>query len=242
MERLKIAAYIADPLTDILNTSIKRGEYPQIYKYETSTPVPKVYPTERTDQLRNISGLLNFDKIIEKLIAELMISDMKINLDPAQYGNQKNISIQHYLINMIHRILTALDNNEKREKFAVIANFIDWNNAFPRQCPKLGIESFIRNGVRPSLIPMLINYFQNREMTVKWHGCKSISRKINGGGPQGATIGILEYLSQSNDNAYNDRFKFEDDLTALEIVDILAVGLTSYNFKQHVPSDIPVHN
>ena len=41
---------------------------------------------------------------------------MKINLDPAQYGNQKNISIQHYLINMIHRILTALDNNEKREK------------------------------------------------------------------------------------------------------------------------------
>ena len=40
----------------------------------------------------------------------------------------------------------------------------------------------------------------------------------------------------------NDRFKFVDDLTALEIVDILAVGLTSYNFEQHVASDIPVHN
>ena len=37
----------------------------------------------------------------------------------------------------------------------------------------------------------------------------------------------------------NDRFKFVDDLTTLEIVDLLSVGLTSYNFKQHVASDIP---
>ena len=71
-----------------------------------------MYPTETTDQLRNISGLRNFDKIMEKLLADLMISDMKESLDPAQYGNQKGISIQHYLINMIHRILSILDNNK----------------------------------------------------------------------------------------------------------------------------------
>ena len=46
------------------------------------------------------------------------------------------------------------DNNAKGDVFAVVANLIDWNNAFPRQCPKLGVESFIRNGVRPSLIPL----------------------------------------------------------------------------------------
>ena len=166
----KFAAYLADPLTNIINSSISQGKYPQIYKYEISTPVPKVHPTESTDQLRNISGLLNFDKIMEKLIAELMISDMKANLDPSQYGNQKKISIDHYLINMIHRILSALDKKETRKCFAVVANLIDWNNAFPRQCPKLGVESFTKNGVRPSLIPVLVNYFQNREMTVKWHG------------------------------------------------------------------------
>ena len=96
---------------------------------------------------------------MEKLLSELIISDMKPNMDPSQYGNQTGISIQHYLINMIHRILTALDNNSRGDVFAVIANLIDWNNAFPRQCPKLGIESFIQNGVRPALIPVLINYF-----------------------------------------------------------------------------------
>ena len=40
----------------------------------------------------------------------------------------------------------------------------------------------------------------------------------------------------------NDRFKFVDDLTVLEIVDLLSIGLTSYNVKELVPSDIPVHN
>ena len=242
----QFAAYLADPFTDIVNTSIRRGEYPQIYKFEVCTPVPKCYPPKDTSQIRNISGLLNFDKQMEKLISELIISDMSLKIDPSQYGNQKGVSIQHYLINMIHRILTVLDTNTQRETFAVIASMIDWNNAFPRQCPKLGIESFIENGVRPALIPVLINYFQDREMSVKWHGCRSVPRKVNGGGPQGATIGLLEYLSQSNDNSdcvsESERFKFLDDLSILEIVNLLTIGITSYNLKYQIPSDVPQHN
>ena len=112
-----------------------------LYKYEVSTPVPKCQPPKSTSEMRNIGGLLNFDKIMKKLISEMIISDMNTSLDPSQYVNQRGLSIQHYLIQMIHRILTALDNNSRKETFAVIANLIDWNNEFPRQCPKLGIES-----------------------------------------------------------------------------------------------------
>ena len=83
-------------------------------------------------------------------------------------------------------------------------------------------------------------------MSVKWHGCRSAPINIHGGGPQGATLGILEYLSQSNNSAdlvnAEDRFKFVDDLTLLEMVNLLTVGITSYNLKQHIPSDIQVHN
>ena len=161
------AAYLAEPLTHIYNISLRSGQYPQIYKFEVSTPVPKSQPLESVSQLRNISGLLTFDKAFEKLLAQLMVSDMEAKMDPAQYGNQKGVNIQHYLIQMIHKILTALDNNARRDIFAVVANLIDWKDAFPRQCPKLGIEAFIRNGVRPSIIPLLVNYFQEREMSVK---------------------------------------------------------------------------
>ena len=102
---------------------------------------------------------------------------------------------------MIHKILTALDNNSKGEVFAVIASLIDWKQAFNRQDPTLGIQSFITNGGRPAMISMLINYFQGRQAFVKWKGIHSKKENSHGGGPQGGFFGILSYLSQSNDNA-----------------------------------------
>ena len=237
---------LAKPVAFVINSSIRQGKWPDIFKIETVTPVPKEYPQKNIDQLRNISGLVNLDKVSEKIISKIIISDMKTKMDPSQFANQKGLSIQHYLVKMIDRVLQAVDKNSKSESCAVLATMVDWKQAFPRQCPKLGVESFIKNGVRPSLIPLLVNYFQDRKMKVKWHGEVSTTRDLNGGGPQGSTFGIWEYLSQSNDNAdcvdINDRFKFVDDLTFLEIINLLSVGLATYNIKAHIPSDIPAHN
>ena len=102
---------------------------------------------------------------------------------------------------MLDRILSALDVNVKGESVAVIASLIDWAKAFPRLDATLGIKSFIENGVRPSLIPIITSFFENRRMKVKWHGQLSSVRSLPGGGPMGSTFGILGYLSQSNDNA-----------------------------------------
>ena len=83
-------------------------------------------------------------------------------------------------------------------------------------------------------------------MKVKWHGQLSTERKLKGGGAQGSSFGLWEYLSQSNDNAdcveEENRFKFVDDLSFLEIIYFLSVGISSYNLKAHVPSNIPTHN
>ena len=158
------------PFSDILNTIVKLGQWPNLYKKETVTPIPKKFPPNTLNDLRNITGLLTFDKIAEKIISELMISDMENFIDPSQYANQKGISLQHYLIKMINQILSDTDRNSRGEVTAVLATLIDWSEAFPRQCPKLGIEAFIKCGVRPSLIPLLVNFFQNRSIKVKWHG------------------------------------------------------------------------
>ena len=83
-------------------------------------------------------------------------------------------------------------------------------------------------------------------MKVKWHNEFSSERELKGGGPQGSTFGIWEYLSQSNDNdnhiSESERFKFVDDLTFIEIIYLINIGLASYNVKHHVPSHVPVHN
>ena len=130
---------------------------------------------------------------------------------------------------MLNRILTAVDRNSQKEAFAVIVTMIDWSQAFDRQSHKLGIQSFIENGVRSSLIPILISFFQNRNMKVKWKKTMSSTHTLNGGGPQGGLMGILEYLSQTNNNTDSndpdDNFKFMDDLPILEIINLISQGI-----------------
>ena len=129
---------------------------------------------------------------------------------------------------------------------SVVLTMVDWSQAFERQSHILGINSFIKNGVRESLIPVLISFFQDREILVKWNKTFSTKRTVNGGGPQGGTAGILEYLSLTTGNLdfidEDAKFKFIDDASFLEILNLLAIGLTSFNCKQNVPSDIAENN
>ena len=62
------------------------------------TPTPKVYPANTIEEVRKISGLKNFSKIAEKIVGKVLISDMADARDVSQYGNEKGISVNHYLI------------------------------------------------------------------------------------------------------------------------------------------------
>ena len=72
---------------------------------------------------------------------------------------------------------------------------------------------------------------------------KSDSDLVKGGGPQGGNLGILEYISQTRGNFdfldQNEDFKFVDDASFLEILNLLAIGLSSINAKFQMPSDVP---
>ena len=126
------AHFVAKPATTLINKCIKEGIWPDIFKYEVVTPIPKVFPPKRIEDVRNITGLLTLNKVAEKCVAQMIISDMKAKLDPSQYANQKGVGIQHYLIKMLNRILTVLDKSSKGEAKAVIATLIDWKQAVPK--------------------------------------------------------------------------------------------------------------
>ena len=95
---------------------------------------------------------------------------MSARMDPTQFGNRKHLGIAHYLIRMLHRTLTETDNNSRGEINAILCVFINWKQAYSRQSHILGVKYFIENGVRPNLIPLLISYFQSREIRIKWRG------------------------------------------------------------------------
>ena len=83
----------------------------------------------------------------DKILSEYLIEDMAESRDKSQYGNEKGLSVQHYLIKMLHQILISLDTNDQSKSFAVILNMIDWSQAFDRLSHRLGVQSFIDNGV-----------------------------------------------------------------------------------------------
>ena len=68
----QFAVHLAHPLADIIDTSIRRGEYANLWKLETVTPIPKVFPPLCLRDLR---------KITEQVISELLISDMKAKFE-----------------------------------------------------------------------------------------------------------------------------------------------------------------
>ena len=114
--------HLSFPLSNIFKRCCNSGEYPDIWKMEVVTPAPKKFPPETPNDLRKISGTLNFSKIFEKFLAEVMISDMRPTSDPSQYGNEKGISTQHYLINMIDRFSPVLTQTTLRRPMQSLLN------------------------------------------------------------------------------------------------------------------------
>ena len=120
------------PLSDIFNTAVVNGQYPDIWKLEIVTPVPKVNPPQDETQLRKIACTKNFSKIFEKILSEFLIKDMAPAMDRSHYGNEEGISVQHCLIKMLDTIQTKLDINNQKEAYAAILTMVDYSQAFDR--------------------------------------------------------------------------------------------------------------
>ena len=242
----RFAEKLSGPIASLINDCIEQGLWPDFLKMETVTPVPKIKVPQTPDDVRKIACLLNLNKILEKVICEHLVKDLMKTLDTSQFANQKGQSMNHYLIMMIDKILRSLDGASKGEAAAAIVTLLDFSKAFDRQDATLAVQSFQDNGVRPSLIPLLISFFEGRRMTVKWHGVKSSLRDLPGGSPQGASMGLWSFLSQTNDNPEDSRsdeiYKFVDDKSVIEVINLFSSGLASHNVKAAVPSNIQVSN
>ena len=55
-----------------------------------------------------------------------MIEDIMKRLDISQYANQKVVSLQHYLVKIINRILEETYNNKSSEENVIIATMVHW--------------------------------------------------------------------------------------------------------------------
>ena len=240
--RIECALDLAEPLADIFNSCLKTGSFPRMWRREWCTPVPKSKDgvLRTCDDVRKVASTSDFSKIFEMFLREWVTEDIGNRIDINQFAGKKGVGTEHLIVKLRDRVLSLLDRPGMK---AVLAASVDWASAFSRTDPTKTITKFINMGLRPSIVSIIIEFLENRQMSVKWNGKDSKLFPLVGGGPQGSWTGQACYVVSSNDNAdsveEDDRYKYCDDLSILELV-MLANTLIEYNIWEHVASDVGV--
>ena len=237
--RKECALDLAEPLTDIINTCLRDGRFPTPWRQEWVTPVPKTqHQPKNCKQIRKIASTSDYSKMFEIFLRKWIIEDIDKNIHINQFAGRKGMGTEHMIVAMVDRVLQLLD---RPGMSAVVATAIDWMGAFDRLDPTITISKLVTMGVRSSLVPIIIEFMTDRRMSVRYNTASSKWHTLVGGSPQGSWMGQMAYISASDDAARGledqDKFKFCDDLTILELV-MLGGLLSDYNFTNHVASDI----
>ena len=104
---------LATPLAHVYNRSLQQGQMPSVWKRATITPVAKKPNPTSPGDLRPLSLTPTFGKVLEQFIMPHIMDDIKSSIDSRQYGNIRGSSTSHYLIRLIHDLLSQLDHADK---------------------------------------------------------------------------------------------------------------------------------
>ena len=109
---LKYACDVISPvLSDILNTSVSLGAYPQKLKISKIIPIFKTDDNTDTSNYMPISLLSNFNRIFQKFMNDRMRDYIEEHslLYSSQYGFRQAHSTQHAILDMVETIQTNMD-------------------------------------------------------------------------------------------------------------------------------------
>ena len=188
----KYAAMLSVPLAIIFKQIFATLAWPEIWKRETVTLLPKNKSPSGLAQLRNISCTPFFSKLLETFILDGLKQTIK--LSGSQFGGKKGQGVDHLLIETwdeIHR-------NLERGSTAVNIMAVDYQKAFNRLDHTKCIKALEDLGGRPEYIALVNAFLYNRKMTVKISNTYSKLRQVNGGAPQGSILGCFLFCAAIN--------------------------------------------
>lgn len=184
-----ILPYCLPLIRNLFNDSIKQGTMPDCWKMADIIPLPKCQNPQTLNDLRPISILPVFSKMLEKLVAKQLIGYLEDNkiLPPIQSGFRKHYSTATALLKVSNDIASAYDKS-----LSCILVLLDQSKAFDLVSDELLLAklSYIR------LDPLTLDWFQSylcgRRQRVKIDQHKiSDFELIKRGVPQGSILGPI---------------------------------------------------
>ena len=187
-----------EPLTHILNLSIRNGVVPIEMKLAKVTPLFKTDDPMIFSNYRPVSVLPAFSKILERLMYNRLLSFInKFSLlHPYQFGFRNNHSPELALLYLVDKISNALDNGE-----CVLGLFLDFSKAFDTVNHDILLTKLEYLGIRGIPLEWFKSYLADRRQYVIYNGIKSSCKTITCGVPQGSILGPLLFLLYINDLA-----------------------------------------
>ena len=188
----RFPAALAVPLKIIFSQIYKTSSWPDLWKKETVTLIPKNRSPNALSQLRNISCTPFFSKLLETFMLDGLKED--VALSDSQFGGKKRQGVDHMLIETWDEIHKGLEGGAT----AVNIMAVDYEKAFNRLDHRKCVESLRELGAKDGYIRLVHAFLFDRKMTVKVRDSFSTPRTVTGGAPQGSISGGFLFCATVN--------------------------------------------
>ena len=186
---------LAFPVYAILKEAVATHTWPEEFNKEYHLPLKKIPNPESEDDVRGI-GLTGWvSKQLERLVLNWIWPYLQPHIDPDQLGGMPGCSIEHYIIEMTHFILSSMDGNPDA---AVLAVPVDYSKAFNRMLHSDILCNLSALSVPNCATKLIKSYLTGRTMCTRYKGAESTFHRMPGGGPQGGILTSLLFMLQVN--------------------------------------------
>ena len=183
------------PVTTILKQAVETHTWPNVYKKEYHLPLKKIPAPQDEDDIRGIGLTSWVSKQLERLVLNWIWPFIHPQINTDQMGGMPGCSVEHYIIKMIHFIMSSMDGNHD---IAVLAMPVDFSKAFNRMLHSDILCDLFALNVPKCAIKLVKSYLTRRSMCVTYKGEVSTFQACPGGGPQGGLLTGILFIIQVN--------------------------------------------
>jgi len=195
-----IEPLITAPLTDIINTSIRSGSFPEEWKKSVILPIFKEGDRDVTGNYRPIALTNTLSRIVEKVIGDQINTFLKENdaLSKNQHGFRNNHSTENLLLDLFNHWYKILDN-KTGDRYVVITS-LDVKKAFDSVNHDILMNKLqFQYNFSKEMLSWTKSFLKDRIISTKVNDTLSQPCVINTGVPQGSITGPKFFIMHTND-------------------------------------------